>query len=179
MKSLFRHRLAFTLIELLVVIAIIAILASLLLPALARAKSKGQGIKCISNLKQIGIALRIWTDENEDKYPVCDYKKTAPLPILVTLYGTNPPMISEVLSNNVGGAMRVFECPNDNQNLFRLETTSYEYDTTLGGTSVDRPRAPTQRVMYDFENFHMIGGTNGAKNVLFGDGRATPNRVGQ
>ena len=68
-NCLFIARRAFTLIELLVVIAIIGILASMLLTALAQSKAKAKRTVCLSNLKQVGLGLRMWANDNAGKFP--------------------------------------------------------------------------------------------------------------
>ena len=68
--NVLKARNAFTLIELLVVIAIIAILAALLLPALAKAKRSAQRASCVNNLKQIGLAFKVWEGDNGEQYPM-------------------------------------------------------------------------------------------------------------
>jgi len=80
---------AFTLIELLVVIAIIAILASMLLPALARAKESSYRIKCVNNIKQFNLALKLYGDENDGLYPPRVAWSRWPTRLLVYYHNTN------------------------------------------------------------------------------------------
>ncbi len=77
----------FTLIELLVVIGIIGILASMLLPALGKAKQRAYRIKCVSNLKQIALACKMFANDNDDRFPwfVAASVPTAAVPVWQSL----------------------------------------------------------------------------------------------
>ena len=73
MKNRFYRKLNFTLVELLVVIAIIAILASMLLPSLNKARERAQGIHCLNNLKSFGMAMQSYTDISRDVFPLVNW----------------------------------------------------------------------------------------------------------
>jgi prepilin-type N-terminal cleavage/methylation domain-containing protein/prepilin-type processing-associated H-X9-DG protein len=191
---------AFSLVELLVVMAIIALLASLLLPALGRSKAKAYNAACLNNLRQLGIATRVYADENQERLPSAEILPTLPID------PQNPlPRICDVLTSYIGrttgtnpNTATIFKCPVDIKGRFAAEGSSYEWNAELNGRRIDETRTDsaflllqpgdlsggitnfvltfppgTTPLFLDYDDSHPRPPKPG-KNVVFMDGHVSP-----
>lgn len=163
----------FTLLELLVVLGILALLAGLLLPGLSRAREAGRATACMGHLRQIGLALQMYVDQNHQRLPVMrdrppDTNSLPPGPVL--------PGPDQVLADEVGD-VRVFRCPSDTAQLFERTGSSYAWNSLLNGQRADdlqvfglRFGSSRMPLMFDKEGFHRARGERRAVNYLYADG---------
>lgn len=135
---------AFTLLELLCVMVLVGLLASLLLPALGRAKSQAYQAACVNHLRQLAIAARVYADEHQDRLPSAEILPSRPVDPAQPL-----PRLRDVLASYAGGAggasasnlaSTVFRCPEDRKGRFGSEGSSYEWNADLNGRRLDETR---------------------------------------
>jgi prepilin-type processing-associated H-X9-DG protein len=152
-----------------VVLAIIAILAAFAFPLYQRSVASGKAVACISNLRQLGVALNAYLNENEMKMPTLQIARDST--------SQEVPVIDNTL-DKYATDKRIFACPADNKNFAGKTGTSYCWNVALNGQAVaslnflqlvtDTTHIP---IISDKEGFHPY--LQDKVNILYADGHAT------
>jgi prepilin-type processing-associated H-X9-DG protein len=175
MNSRIRKTKAFTLIELFVVVAIIASLIGLLMPSIVTMEQKADQLKCVSNLRQIGVSGLLYANDHNERLPLIEPWPSKPL------YppSGNAQLLLPTLQP-YGLTAAVLQCPADlkGPNYYNKEGSSYEWSIMANGQNIQSVKfpffmwsqtasIPMSKVLlsYDYSGVH-----NGETNVLFGDG---------
>lgn len=166
MRTLTSWHAGFSLIELLVTMSIIAILASLLVPAVIVGTRRAGTVKCMSNLRQLGIAVRLYSSEHQGRLPSA------------RSFGTETNVqkvlgaIQNLLSPHVHGNAEIFRCPADKRSGPAERRMSYEWNVSLNGRilyRIDETDNGESKsfLLRDLEPWH-----EGRRNAVFSDGHA-------
>lgn len=145
-----KKRTAFTLIELLVVIAIIALLMSILMPALQRIKKQAKNVMCQANLRQWGLVWAMYAEDNDGKFP--DYLGSNWMQALIDYYADTDamlycPMTTKTIEEGAPPRYAVIGTANDPRGSYALNEWVYDSDDTGGGRRLARVDAPLQGLL--------------------------------
>jgi prepilin-type N-terminal cleavage/methylation domain-containing protein/prepilin-type processing-associated H-X9-DG protein len=160
---------AFTLVEMLVTLAIVTALAGVSVPVYEHAVQSSRAAACISNLRQLGVALNLYANDHNQTLPSLQAGRTS-----VT---ENIPVLDNTL-NVYSGPSAVFGCPADNAHLFQTTGTSYYWNVAMNGQSLANlhflalsTQASHIPLLADKQAFHPY--TQNKVNILYADGHGT------
>jgi prepilin-type processing-associated H-X9-DG protein len=154
---------ALTLVEVLVVIAVLVVAVALILPVLAKANRKISKIGCVNDLKQVGIAFRLWEGDNNDKYPMeVSVKNGGAMELIVT---GNVAACFQVMSNEVN-TPKILLCPEDTRRVLATNWSTLNNSNISYFVGLDVTNDTNLKMLLSGDDNFAIGGVPVKSGVL-------------